>query len=236
MTTLLLERGLELSAFEIDYGFISILKEFFGSYRNFTLIEGDVMRTWEEVNPPGDYFLGNLPYNIGAALLAVLIEKNRLFKRMVVTIQKEVAARILAGVGSKDYSPLSILCASVYTVRPVLTLKGAAFYPPPRVDSQALRFEERADKPFYPPLFKTLVRHIFGARRKTIKNNLQSFLVSINMDGNTAAALLNSCGIDCQERPERIAIEEYIALAKLLSLDAAGGTDCAPEGLARQDT
>ena len=88
MTSLLLERGFSVKAFEIDPGFIGVLKKIFYDEKNFTLVEGDVMKTWS-AQEPSPFFLGNLPYNVGAALLADLIEKGRLFTRMVVTVQKE---------------------------------------------------------------------------------------------------------------------------------------------------
>ncbi|MDR0760077.1 MAG: 16S rRNA (adenine(1518)-N(6)/adenine(1519)-N(6))-dimethyltransferase RsmA, partial [Treponema sp.] len=139
MTRPLLERGAMVWAFEIDGGFITALREFFSGNPAFTLIEGNVLKTWRTA-PPGDYLFGNLPYTIGAVLLADFIEKNRFFKRMVVTVQKEVALRMAAKAGSKDYSSFSVLCASAYRITPLLIMKGASFYPEPRVDSQGVLF------------------------------------------------------------------------------------------------
>jgi 16S rRNA (adenine1518-N6/adenine1519-N6)-dimethyltransferase len=227
MTTGLLERGAGVIAFEIDRGFIAALEGFFGGQPGFTLIPGDVLKTWPAVRAErgaetGDFFLGNLPYNIAAALLADFIEKNCFFKRMVVTVQREVARRMAAKPGTADYSSFSVLCASAYTVTPLMVLKGASFYPAPRVDSQGVRLDLRADidPAGYPPRFKSLVRGLFSARRKTIKNNLQNYLNSHIREGKAqdlAMDLLEKTGISPNERAENLRLEEFSALAAALS-------------------
>jgi 16S rRNA (adenine1518-N6/adenine1519-N6)-dimethyltransferase len=213
MTSLLLERGLALSAFEIDTGFIAVLKEEFGALPHFTLIEGDVLKTWKQA-APAPFLLGNLPYTIGAALLGDMIEGGRIFDRMVVTVQKETALRMAAGPGSRDYSSFSVLCSSVYTIRPLLELKGAAFYPVPRVDSSAVVLEKRADVAVdeYPPLFYPLVRALFSSRRKTVKNNLEGFIKG----RMRAADLLEKAGISATSRAEELGSEDFLRLARLL--------------------
>ena len=225
MTAGLLERGAQVSAFEIDRGFIKALEEFFGNVSAFTLIPGDVLKTWPAAEP-APYFLGNLPYNIAAALLADFIEKDHFFTRMVFTVQREVARRMAAKPGSADYSSLSVLCASAYTISPLMVLKGASFYPAPKIDSQGVRFDLRTDidPAGYPPAFKPMVRSLFSARRKTVKNNLQNFISSgiieierrrvqyLSMD------LLETVGINPNERAENLSISEFSALAGALAL------------------
>jgi 16S rRNA (adenine1518-N6/adenine1519-N6)-dimethyltransferase len=117
MTSSLLERGARVTAFEIDPGFSGALEEFFGVNPGFTLIRGDVLKTWP-LAVPSPLLLGNLPYNIGAVLLASFIEARRFFRRMVVTVQRETARRMLAGPGSGEYSSFSVLCRSVYRIDP----------------------------------------------------------------------------------------------------------------------
>jgi 16S rRNA (adenine1518-N6/adenine1519-N6)-dimethyltransferase len=217
MTCLLLERGLRVKAFEIDPGFCGILREIFREERNFCLIEGDVLKTWTGQDE-APCLLGNLPYNIGAVLLADFIEKGRFFKRMVVTVQKEVARRMAAPPGSADYSSFSVLCASAYRVRPLMTIRGASFYPAPRVDSQGLCLSLKEPARVYPKNFYPLVRHLFSSRRKTVKNNLRRFL-----GGNEelARSLLDESGISGEERAENLDIEVFAALAE--RLETAGG-------------
>jgi 16S rRNA (adenine1518-N6/adenine1519-N6)-dimethyltransferase len=229
MTSLLLERGAVVTAFEIDKGFIPVLGEFFGENPSFTLIAGDVLKTWRTA-PLGDYLLGNLPYTIGAVLLADFIEKNRFFTRMVVTVQKEVARRMAAVPGSKDYSSFSVLCASAYTVTPLLVMKGSSFYPEPRVDSQGVRLDLRTgrDPADYPVFFKPLLRCLFASRRKTVKNNLESFAASAAGTALNRAdlagicgAVLKDAGIAPNERAERLGVDDFAALA--LAMERALG-------------
>jgi len=134
MTVELIRQGAFVKAFEIDRGFARALHELIPVPSAFTLIEGDVLKTWpheaEKEQAEGrlsHYFLGNLPYNIAATLLADFIEKGRYFKRLVVTIQKEVAQRMIAKPGTKDYSSFTVLCNSVYTIKPLMVLKGPSF-------------------------------------------------------------------------------------------------------------
>ena len=214
MTLALLENEAHVSAFEIDKGFISILKKMFSSYANFTLVEGDIMKTWQG-QAPAPYMLGNLPYNIAAALLADFTEQGRFFKRMVVTVQKEVALRMSAAPGSPDYSSFSVLCASAYRVKTLMNIKGGSFYPRPNVDSQAVLLELKDDAGLRPECFFILLRQLFSSRRKMIKNNLMVFFAGrCNNPAQIAAAALEKCGIDGNKRAEEITPAAFLALAR----------------------
>jgi 16S rRNA (adenine1518-N6/adenine1519-N6)-dimethyltransferase len=208
MTALLLERGLTVRAFEIDAGFIRTLKEIFAQEKNFYLVEGDVMKTWSS-QKNAQFFLGNLPYNIAAVLIAELIEKGCLFTRMVVTVQKEVALRMAASAGSPDYSSFSVLCASAYRVKPLMTIRPSSFYPQPNVDSMGVLLENK-NASEYPHIFYPLVRALFASRRKTIKNNLTKFTSSKDI----CAAILRENGLTGNERAEKLELEVFLSLAK----------------------
>ena len=245
MTAGLLARGAEVSAFEIDAAFAQALREFFGDNSAFRLIEGDVLKTWpaiqneEYLKNPGsvadDTFLfGNLPYNIAAALLADFIGKGRFFKRMVVTVQREVAQRMAARPASADYSSFSVLCASVYKVTPLAVIKPASFYPPPRVESQGVRLDLENTRRKLPRLFYPLVRSLFSSRRKTIKNTLTNFAASVIITNKAparavgaagasiAAEVFGRAGISGERRPETLNIEEFAALAAFLEEIVSG--------------
>ena len=233
MTIGLLERGGQVTAFEIDRAFVDVLREFFSSESTlekpaFRLIEGDVLKTWESVDTGGKepFLFGNLPYNIAAALLADFIEKGRFFKRMVVTVQREVALRLAALPGSSDYSSFSVLCSSVYKVTPLKVIKGSSFYPAPRVDSQGVRLDLLPGQKALPKLFYPLVRGLFSSRRKTIRNTLSTFTASVIMESDKAVAkdlvkditleVSRRSNISMERRPETLGIEEFAALAALL--------------------
>lgn len=249
MTAGLLEKGAKVTAFEIDPAFIGILREIFasrafGPEAAFRLIEGDVMKTWKKTSgliSANDktsmeelFLLGNLPYNVAAALLADFIENGRFFKRLVVTVQREVAMRMSAKPCTADYSSFSVLCSSVYKVTPLSIIKGASFYPAPRVDSQGVLMEllperEEKGKFFYP-----LVRALFSSRRKIIKNTLSSFAASVimkvdNKRGSkmTSAELteyvLNRAGISGERRPETLAVHDFAVLSAILEEALSNG-------------
>jgi len=225
MTAELLARGFQLTAFEIDRGFAAVLRELFASEQRFSLVEGDVLKTWRgawTVRPP-DYFFGNLPYNIAATLVADFIEAGSFFRRAVVTVQKEVAQRMFAKPGSDAYSSFSVLCASAYLTVPIMTLKGGSFYPVPNVDSQAVRMDLRTDRDpgAYPALFRPLVRALFAARRKTVRNNLRAFASALRSDQSDqldalVETVLETCGIRKEERAERLELDDFVALARNL--------------------
>jgi len=211
---MLLEKGLKVKAFEIDEGFIRILKQEFAEEKNFCLVEGDVLKTWKShSNETAPFLFGNLPYNIAAAFLADLIEENCFFKRMVVTVQKEVALRMTSCAGSKDYSSFSVLCTSAYNVKPLAVIKPASFYPKPNVDSMAVLLENR-NAPSPCPVFFPLVRALFSSRRKTIKNNLSVFCASRFGKSELSAQFLKENALSGKERAEELTAEVFLSLAK----------------------
>ena len=218
MTDEILSRGASVTAFEIDRGFASCVRDFFKDYETqgkFTLVEGDVLKTWKsqaEKQLP-DRFFGNLPYNVAATIIADMISAGYRFPRSVVTVQKEVAQRMCATVGSKDYSSFSILCSWAYKVTPLMDLGGGSFWPRPNVDSRAVVMELREDFPRCqnPEHFMKLLRGLFASRRKTIKNNLTVFY----SNGEQAAAVLDEAKINPQIRAEELPLETLLHLSDI---------------------
>lgn len=221
MTSLLLACGAKLTVFEIDRGFIQLLQAYFGTQPSFHLVEGDVLKTWYEEyqrSAPRAFF-GNLPYNIAAKLLAATIEAGCFFDRMVITVQKEVGLRMVATAGTKDYSSFSVLCQWAYEVEVIRDIAPAAFWPKPNVVSRALRFTKK--KSIEPVrnthLFLTLVRGLFAARRKTIKNNLAGILTTLNMSVHNAEPLLKEAAINPTARAESLTVYDFIHLSDILA-------------------
>jgi 16S rRNA (adenine1518-N6/adenine1519-N6)-dimethyltransferase len=208
MTDELLRRGQRVTAFEIDQGFIAALEELFGANENFSLVEGDALKTCLARENP-QWFLGNLPYTIAATLLGSLIETGRLFKRMVLVVQRETALRMAASRGSKDYSSFSLLVQSVYQVQRLFDLKGAQFYPEPQVTSSAVLLERKDSAPADPALYR-LIRLAFSSRRKTIKANLRSQYPQVE-------EVLLAAGLEPMARAENLSLEDYHKLGALLN-------------------
>ena len=237
MTAMLLENGLYVKAFEIDKGFIRVLKKLFSDNERFSLAEGDVLKTWqtqvsmsekprlsepETSRQKNRFLLGNLPYNIAAVLLADLIEKGQIFPRMVVTVQKEVAQRMSANAGTKDYSSFSVLCASVYNVKPLMLIRPSSFFPQPNVDSMGVLLEKKEQKNReYPYFFYQLVRSLFTSRRKTVKNNLLMFFssrlgnINVNIQ-DVCSSVLRENALNGNERAENLSIDVFVTLAKTI--------------------
>ena len=217
MTSELLEKKCNVTAFEIDKGFIELLKEYFSDYiqaEKFTLIEGDAVKNWKiqaKESAVPERFFGNLPYNIAATLIADTIEQNIRFEKCVFTVQKEVALRMTAKPGSADYSSFSVLCQWAYNIKPLFDLSGSNFWPKPNVDSRAVLFTKKEAFPNCknPQSFIKMQRALFSSRRKTVRNNLSGFL----NNNELTLAVLNTAGIDPMKRAEVLTIEQMLHLS-----------------------
>lgn len=220
MTSGLLERGVNLTVFEIDHGFARLLTQFFEEYANsgnFSLVEGDVLKTWPKFAKENDIperFFGNLPYNVAATIIADTITKGLRFDKAVFTIQKEVGQRMNAKPGTEDYSSFSVLCQWAYDVKPVMDLAGGNFWPVPNVASRAVLMTKKEDFPKCenPELFRKMVRQIFALRRKTLRNNLSRFVKAEICD-----EALKIAGIEPSIRAENLSVEDLLKLSDVLN-------------------
>ena len=219
MTSEILERGADLTVFEIDRGFISLISEFFKPYaekNKFRIIEGDVLKNWKKELEKGkpDRLFGNLPYNIAATIIADTIENNIRFDKCVFTVQKEVAQRMCAKAGSEDYSSFSVLCNWAYDIKPVLDLNGNNFWPKPNVDSRAVIMTPKENFPCCkePEHFCKLQRALFSSRRTNVRNNLTGFI----KNNDKALEYLKKAQIDPTLRAEVLSIEQILHLSDII--------------------
>jgi 16S rRNA (adenine1518-N6/adenine1519-N6)-dimethyltransferase len=218
MTDELLRRNARVKAFEIDSGFCRILAEIFSQSKNFSLVKGDALETWKGEGR-AEFLLSNLPYNIAARVIGGFIEQGVFFKRMALTVQHEVARRMMAAPASPDYSSFSVLCSSVYVIKPVVFLKRNYFYPVPNVDSEGLCLElKEASDGIYTPLFYRIVRALFASRRKTVKNNLLAFVKpqcgELLPAETLCASTLKAAGVSPTERAENLSKEDFLRITK----------------------
>lgn len=214
MTSEIVERGGKLTAFEIDRGFAAVLKEIFEGKENFSLVEGDVLKTWKNYykeNGLPDRFFGNLPYNVAAAIVADMISEGVRFPRAVVTVQKEVAMRMAAKPGTEDYSSFSVLCQWAYDISNITDLSGGCFWPKPNVDSRSVLMVQKEDFPRCKDskTFMKVLRAIFVQRRKTIKNNLNG----ITNCASETEEILEKAGIEPTVRAEKLDLETILKLS-----------------------
>ena len=220
MTSEILERGADLTVFEIDRGFASLISQYFDDYAKkgkFRIVEGDVLKTWKnqfKADELPDRFFGNLPYNIAATIIADTIENNVRFEKCIFTVQKEVAQRMAAKPGTEDYSSFSVLCQWAYDVKPLMDLTGGNFWPKPNVDSRAVILTKKENFPGCknPGLFVKVQRALFSSRRKTVRNNLSIFL----KNNDLAVECLNKAEIDIMKRAEVLSIEDLLRLSDVI--------------------
>ena len=221
MTSEILRRGAKLKVFEIDKGFIQLLKVFFQEEiksGQLQIIEGDVLKTWKEVFKNSGFpsrFFSNLPYNIAASLFADFIEENVRFERGVITVQKEVAMRMMAKPKSADYSSFSVLCQWAYNIEFLMDLAGGNFWPKPNVDSSYVVFTKKEGFPLCenPSLFMKVQKALFSSRRKNIKNNLTGFL----KDSKRAEEYILKSELKLTNRAEELKIEDFLRLSDIIN-------------------
>jgi 16S rRNA (adenine1518-N6/adenine1519-N6)-dimethyltransferase len=227
ITTLLAAAARHVFAFEIDRDLAAALRR--DAPPNVHVVEGDFLtvtpeRVQREIatldgSPAAIRVAGNLPYNVASPMLFKLVELYGAgvpLADATVMLQREVATRLLASAGTKDYGVLTVLIGRHASVDPVLQLPAGAFRPVPRVQSTLVRLRFHAA---HPPVrdesvFEALTQAIFTRRRKTIANALMAY--PLTADQSPAKALL-AAGIESQRRPETLALEELARLADAVS-------------------
>lgn len=238
LTHPLAERAKRVCGFEIDSGLIRLHREQKELPRNVTLIHEDILKAdfTELVKTCGNTdgklkLIANLPYSISNPFIFKLIDNATLMDTVTVMLQKEVALRLTASPGNKEYGVPTILLASCATVEQHFVLKPEEFHPRPKIDSMVitLNFNKRA--PGIPTkerydfmLFKEVVRTTFNQRRKTIGNTLNNCPRILLATKNSKTAMkeithkaLKEADIDARKRPETLDVIEFITLTENLS-------------------
>ena len=157
--------------------------------------------------------IGNLPYGISSQILIKLIQSRSAIERSVLMFQKELAERITAQPGGRNYGRITAMLRYCADIRILANIKSSVFYPPPKVDSTVIetRFKSTA---IYGPHDETrlfeVIKAAFGNRRKTLKNALAAS--GLGIDTRTALEALNSAGIDPSRRAETLNPAEFVSL------------------------
>jgi len=152
--------------------------------------------------------LGNLPYHLSGEILFWLLGQRKYWRRAVLTVQAEFAARLAAEVGSHDYSALSVIAQTFITTEKLFDIPAEAFVPPPKVKSTTIRTEplDEVELPVSEDEFAGFVRSCFAHRRKTLANNLKMMGIS------TADKLLEELGHSPTVRPQELSTHDYVKL------------------------
>ena len=218
LTVELARRASRVAAVELDRDLLPILAETLSGFDNVTVIPGDVMKldlpslVAEQFSGLTPMVSANLPYNITTPAITLLLESG-LFSTVTVMIQKEVAQRICAGPGSKDYGAFSVLCRYYAETQLLFEVPRECFLPAPKVTSAVVRLN-----PCPPPsevrdkeLFFRVVRGAFGLRRKTLLNALAA---AFPLSKEILAGCIARAGLPSDIRGERLGIPEFALLAE----------------------
>ena len=225
LTQYLAEAAREVVAVEIDSTLIPILEDTLSAYDNVSVINEDVLKVdlrklAEERNGGKPIkVVANLPYYITAPIIMSLFESHVPLKSLTVMVQKEVALRMQAGPGTKDYGALSL--AVQYYASPYLAanVPPNCFMPRPNVGSAVIRltrFEETPVQVKDEKLLFRLIRASFNQRRKTLQNGLVNSQ-ELDFTKEQVAAAIATLGVSPSVRGEALTLEQFAALANALS-------------------
>ncbi len=215
-------------AVEIDPRLTPVLQERFKGTPQVEVIQADALQLDISSFPrPGGQKLkvvANLPYEITSPLIFRLWKERQAFSRFVLMLQREVAYRIVAQPGSKDYGPLS-LWSQLYSVpRISFLVSSSAFYPRPKVESAVVRFDIRTQPAVEVPdeqNLERLIRSAFRYRRKTLLRALQLGEFS-QFSKNQICQALESAGVSPAARGESLTLEQFGNLSRAISAVAGG--------------
>lgn len=226
LTEQLARRAKKVVAFEIDQRLLPILEDTLSPYGNIRIIHQDVLKAdihrviSEEFTGMTDIMVvANLPYYVTTPIIMKLLTDRLPIRGMVVMLQKEVADRLAAKPGTKDYGSLSIAVQYYTEAETVMTVPRTVFIPQPNVDSAVIRLIKRKQPPVKvedEAFFFQVVRASFAQRRKTILNNLVNNLPNGKAMKEQIERVLTETDIDPRRRGETLTMEEFAALSNAL--------------------
>ena len=214
ITSLLALKSDKLSVFELDKGFLSILKR---EFTNIKLIEGDFLKSYklELLKNPPKFIFGNLSYNMSSKIILKLATENIDFESMIFMVQKELCDRMTAKHGDKNYSSFSVLTQILTKTKKIKDVSPDCFFPKPKIDSVLIEIKKNIDleKNLNIKLLDKILRRAFLSRRKTIMNNFKAskYFSNLNMEEK-----LLKIGVNSGLRAERLTPKDFISLCILL--------------------
>jgi len=213
----------KIYAVEKDQQLIDLLKTELLSHKisNCEIITGDILqidlRGFTASADRKITVIGNLPYNISSQVLIKLIQSRHDFNRAILMFQKELAQRIAARPGVKEYGRITAMLRYCAEINTLLNVKAGAFYPPPKVDSAVIEVKFKPTTEYGPhdeTMLFAVIKAAFGNRRKTLKNALAAS--GLPIDSQAARQALSAAGIDYSRRAETLEPGEFVALAVCL--------------------
>ena len=218
LTRLLLDKGKNVTAIELDKKLIPILEDEFKDYTNLKIINEDVLKCdMDEIIGDSEVkILANLPYYVTTPIITKLIKGKSKILSITIMIQKEVADRIAASPSTKDYGALTLLVSYYCGVSKVREVPPTSFIPSPKVSSTVIRLIPRKEKSVKvndEDLFFKIIRDSFNMRRKTLSNSL----MPLGLSKEKLINVLKESDIDPKRRGETLSIEEFALLSNKIS-------------------
>ena len=211
LTAALCQKASKVLAIETDKRLVDYLMHALGHSSNLEVIYGDALKFPYATLPHGTVIVANLPYNISTPLLFQFLDARARIRRMVLTLQLEVARRLVAPVGTRDYGVLSVLIRHVADVRLAFQVPNSCFRPSPKVDSAVVRIDVRRSESVEDSqvkVFVQIVRAAFSHRRKFLSNSMRD--AGFSLDEIKLA--FNRAEIDSQRRAETLTVQEFANL------------------------
>jgi 16S rRNA (adenine1518-N6/adenine1519-N6)-dimethyltransferase len=224
LTSRLLGRTSAVAAYEIDAGLSAALRDMFAQDAHFHLFHQDFLKADLATDLSGIfmdkdvYVAANLPYYITSPCIMKLVETNMNIVSITVMVQKEVAERLCAKPGSRDYGAISAAVGYFAEPKLLFNVSAACFYPRPDVASSVVQLsvKRKAGGKDDDAYLKT-VKSLFAMRRKTVKSNLRQ---SFGLSAEAAGAVLEEAGIDENARAEMLGVKDFERVASVLKKDA----------------
>jgi 16S rRNA (adenine1518-N6/adenine1519-N6)-dimethyltransferase len=218
LTVHLLEGARTLACVEVDRGLYALLQGEFGDRPGFRAILGDLTRLdWDEALAAAGtrpVIAGNLPYVLTSLVLFKAAELRGRIAGAVFMIQKEVAERLVAEPGGRDYGVLAVVLGSVFSIRQSRTVPASVFWPRPQVNSAVVSLTPAGDMHDLEfAWFREVVKRMFGQRRKQVSSQLRT---QFGLSPAETDAVAAAAGLDPGARPEQVAPDGYRRLARLL--------------------
>ena len=223
LTVALLPRAAHVMSIERDKDLPPVLAQTCGEFDNFTLVNKDALELTEE--DFGDLvptkLIANLPYAVAATLVLDFFQRFESIQSMTVMVQREVADRMMASMGTKDYGAYTVKLNLIAQPAGRFIVGANNFFPPPRVESAVIRLnrvQDAADKETIQAA-SVAADAAFASRRKTISNSMKTYFAGRIADLDPTmeiAEVLEQAGIDARRRGETLTLDEFKALGLVL--------------------
>ncbi|TPR12171.1 16S rRNA (adenine(1518)-N(6)/adenine(1519)-N(6))-dimethyltransferase RsmA [Apilactobacillus timberlakei] len=223
LTEYLARSAKNVLAFEIDQNLLPVLDDTLSPYNNVKIINDDILQANLPKIIKDDFndehpikVVANLPYYITTPIILDLLKGNAEFDNITVMMQKEVAQRLVANPGSRDYGSLSVIIQYMNDVKIAFEVPRKSFIPAPNVDSAIVTLSQKEsieNEVFDVKAFSSFVRGCFAHRRKTFWNNMQGLFGKEPATKERVQAVLDNLNIKPSIRPEKISVNQYVKMA-----------------------